>query len=127
MERSSQRSKIWIRINMQDALALLTFDWFLRRAIVGVAVGYFLRVFEHVMWSTKAPPEQNPHGNFGFAMMILPQSLVIGLTLGYVLLAVVAFFFKNATVVEISTYMLTGLMSFLATDLRDLLRRISRI
>ena len=57
---------------MEDTLALLTFDWFLRRAGVGIIVGYALRVFEHIVWATKATPEQNPLGNFRFSVMIFP-------------------------------------------------------
>jgi len=112
---------------MENALALLTYDWFYKHAAIGIAAGYFFRVFEHVIWSTKAPPEQNPLGNVRFSMMILPQSVVIGAAVGYIFLAIVALNFKNVTVVEISAYLLTGLMSFLATDIRELLRRISRI
>ena len=112
---------------MQDPLALLTFDWFITRAIVGLLVGYFLRVFEHVMWARKAPLEQNPLGNFGFSIMILPQCIVIGLALGYILVAVVAVYFKNPTVIEMGAYLLSGFTSFLAPDFRDLLRRISRV
>jgi len=112
---------------MKDALSMLTLDWFIWHAVIGVLAGYLLRVFEHVVWSQKSPPEQNPLGNLGFSMMILPQCAVAGLTLGYLLLAVVALYFRNPTVVDISAYLLTGFVSFFAVDFRDLLRRISRI
>ncbi len=56
--------------------------------------------------------------------MMLPQSVLFGLTLGYVLSALAALYLKNVTVVEIIVYLVTALMSFLAIDLRDLLRRI---
>jgi hypothetical protein len=112
---------------MKNALSLLTLDWLIPRVFMGVLAGYILRVLEHVIWASKAPPEQNPLGNFRFSMMILPQCIVVGLAIGYLLLALVALYFNNLTVVEISGYLLPGLMSFLAVDLRELLRRISRI
>lgn len=112
---------------MEDLLKLLTFEWYLTRASVGVGIGYFLRVFEHIIWSFKANPDQNPHGNRGFALLILPQSLVIGLSIGYVLVAIFGYSFKNVIIMDVSAYLLPGFMSFIASDFRDLIRRISRI
>ena len=112
---------------MKDALSLLTLSWLVPRVLTGVLIGYILRVIEHIIWASKAPPDQNPLGNFGFSLMILPQCLVVGLAVGYLLLALVAVYFKDLQVVAISAYLLPGLMSFFAVDLRDVLRRISRI
>jgi hypothetical protein len=72
---------------MNDSLSLLTFDWFIIRAIIGVSVGYFFRVLDHTLWARKAPLDQNPSGNLGFSLMILPQCFLMGLTFGYLLLA----------------------------------------
>ena len=108
---------------MQDYLSLLTFDWFLQRAAVGFIVGYILRIYEHAAWAKRDRPEENV---ISWALMMLPQSILIGMTLGYVLSALAALYFKNSTAVEITTYLGTALMSFLAVDLRDLLRRIRK-
>jgi len=112
---------------MKNALSLLTLDWLVPRVFIGVLFGYLLRVLEHVIWSSKSPPEHNPLGNFVFSLMIIPQCIVFGLAFGYLLLALVALYFNDLTVVEISACLLPALMSFLAVDLRELLRRISRI
>jgi len=116
-----------MELRMKDALSLLTLEWLVPRVFIGILAGYLLRVLEHVIWASKSPPEQNPLGNFVFSMMILPQCIVVGLAVGYLLLALVALYFNNLTVVGISAYLLPGLMAFFAVDLRDLLRRISRI
>lgn len=102
-----------------DALSSLTVDWLIPRVLVGVLGGYVLRVMEHIVWASKSPPEENPLGNFRFALMILPQSALVGLSLGCLLLALVAMFFRNLIIVEVSAYLLPALMSFLAVDLRE--------
>ncbi len=112
---------------MSNNLDLLTLEWFLPKALLGTLGGYILRVIEHVSWSMKATPEQNPLGNLGFSLMILPQSLLFGLALGYLLLVGMASKITNTNVLNICVYLLTALMAFIATDIRDLVRRISRI
>jgi hypothetical protein len=111
---------------MADGLNLLTADWFFIKGVTGVCVGYVLRVLEHIIWSRKVAREQNPFGICWFALMILPQSVLFGLALGYMLLAVMAYTLKNETVLANSAYLLTALMAFAAVDLRELVRRISR-
>jgi hypothetical protein len=59
--------------------------------------------------------------------MILPQSAVLGSALGYMTLAAFAFFFKSETVIDIAAYLITGFWAFYAHELRQLVRRISRI
>jgi hypothetical protein len=49
----------------------------------------------------------------------IPSQGYLRLAIGYLLLALVALYFKNLTVVEISAYLLPCLMSFLAVDIRD--------
>jgi|SRR5215831_1457694 len=112
---------------MSNNLDLLTLEWFLPKALIGTLAGYILRIIEHILWSIKAKPGENPLGNLAFSLMILPQSMLFGLTLGYLLLAVMAYKFTSVTVLSISAYLLTSLMAFVATDIRDLVRRISRI
>jgi hypothetical protein len=111
---------------MAEGFSLLTLGWFLKKALVGIAVGYSLRVIEHIIWSSKAPREQNPLGNLVFSLMILPQSAVFGAALGYLLLLAIASKVANTTVLAISAYLTTALMAFIADDLRGLVRRISR-
>jgi hypothetical protein len=94
---------------------------------LGVLGGYGLRIIEHLVWSIRAPKEQNPHGNVLFALMLLPQSLVFGYALGYLLLAVAAPVIQSSAALAVCSFCLPALMSFLACDLRELLRRITRM
>ena len=112
---------------MSDGLQWLTIDWFVPKGIVGLAAGYLLRVVEHVVWSRRAPPEQNPIGNFGFSLMIFPQSLLFGLFLGYVVLVGIALKIESETILRNCAYATSALLAFLAWDIRELLRRISRM
>jgi hypothetical protein len=108
-----------------DGLKLLTADWFLNKATVGVATGYSLRVVEHLLWVVKTR-DQSRSQAFLFALLILPQSIVFGVALGYVILVGIAYRVSNETVLSISAYSVSALMAFIATDLRELVRRISR-
>lgn len=111
---------------MNEGLTLLTQEWVLPRVGTGVLIGYALRAIEHFIW-WKSSKSSHELGNLGFCLMIIPQCITIGVAVGYLLLAVVALYFNNPTVVETSAYLLPALMSFLAVDVREMLRRISRI
>jgi hypothetical protein len=112
---------------MTNASSLITIDWLIPRVLIGISIGYLLRIIEHIIWASKSPAEQNPLGNFRFSLMILPQCFLFGAAIGCVLIAVLAMYIDNEIVIEIVAYVLPALMSFLAVDLRDLIRRISRI
>jgi hypothetical protein len=111
---------------MKDGLGFLTSESFFIKAAIGVCVGYMLRVLEHIVWSLKESRELNRRESFLYALMILPQSILFGLALGYVLLAAMAYMINNETVLAASAFFITALMAFLAVDIRDLIRRISR-
>lgn len=110
-----------------ELLTSIPYNWFLNSVGLGVMSGYCLRIIEHVVWSIRAPREKNPHGNLLFALMMLPQSLIFGFALGYLLIALVSPLIQNSTAIEICSYCLPALMAFLATDLREFLQRMTRI
>ena len=112
---------------MTNASSLITINWLIPRVLIGSSIGYLLRIIEHIIWASKSPAEQNPLGNFRFSLMILPQCFLFGLAIGCVLIAVVAMYIDNWIMIEITCYVIPALMSFLAVDLRELIRRISRI
>ena len=107
---------------MAEGLSFLTSELFLSKALIGACIGYGLRVFEHVVWSLKAPPEKNPLGNLVWAIMILPQSFLFGLALGYVLLVAMTLMSSQA-VLGANAYLITAFTAFLADDIRELIRR----
>jgi hypothetical protein len=72
--------------------------WFIWHALVGIAIGYGLRVFEHVVWS--GMQYEQTGSTFGFAMMIIPPSLVVGATLGYISLVLLAPVLKEGTAID---------------------------
>ena len=110
---------------MPDSFSLLTANWFLDGAAFGVAVGYALRIIEHFVWALKAR-DQTLRDVLLFALMVLPQSVLFGTALGYVIVVVVAYNVRNETVLGLSVYAVSAVLAFIAIDLRDLLRRISK-
>jgi len=95
-------------------------DWFIWRALVGIIVGYGLRVFEHTVWGWM---QEDPPSTFGFAVMIVPPTLVVGTTLGYVSVILLATVTKNGAALSFLAYLLSAFWAFLALDVRSLLRR----
>ena len=95
--------------------------WFIWHALIGVAIGYGLRVFEHLIWSVMQ--DQETGSVLGFAIMIIPVSVVIGMTLGYISLVFLVPIIKDATAISFSAYLLTAFWVFLSLDVRDFLRR----
>jgi hypothetical protein len=109
-----------------DVLSQLTMEWFWPRATVGVAAGYVLRTFEHIVWASSAASRQTRSDTLRFAAMVIPQCLLIGWVVGYLLTAILAYWLRSATVINVLGYAAPALMAFLAADVRELLRRISR-
>jgi hypothetical protein len=97
----------------------LTPDWFIKHAVVGISIGYLLRVFEHFVWA-KGQRDQN---TLRWAVMVFPLCLVMGMALGYVSLTLFAILVKNEVAIQFAAYLFTGLMTFLALDFREFLRR----
>ena len=113
---------------MQGSLQLLTFDCVIRRAFIGVAVGYTLRVIEHFLWSfVHTPARDSVRGAIAFTLTILPQSVLFGAALGYAALAAITWFTNSEAALGICAYLFPALASFLAVDLRELLRRMTRL
>ena len=111
---------------MNETLSAITIEWLVPRFLLGIFAGYSLRVLEHILWSLKAKPEENERGNLNFALVFLPQAIVVGVAVGFLLLAITALYLQNSTAMNICAVTLPALMAFFAGDLRELLRRISR-
>jgi hypothetical protein len=94
--------------------------WFIWPALAGITIGYGLRVFEHAVWSGM---QHEHHSTLGFAIMIIPPSLVVGATLGYISLVLLALVIKDSTALSFSAFLLSAFWAFLSLDLRDFLRR----
>jgi hypothetical protein len=104
-------------------MEIISPGWFIWHALVGIAIGYALRLFEHAVWRSM---QHEPTGSmFGFAMLIIPPLLVVGATLGYISVVLLAPAIKDGTAISFSAYLLTAFWAFLSLDVRDFLRRCS--
>jgi hypothetical protein len=106
---------------------LLTSEWLFWKATIGLAVGYFLRMLEHWAWERNTNNVSTFKNFLLFSIMVLAQSICIGLPLAYLLLLIIAKYMPNETVLTVSAYLFAACGSFLAVDLRELLRRITKI
>jgi hypothetical protein len=101
-------------------MEIISPGWFAWHALIGIAVGYALRLFEYLVWTAT---QDRGTGAIGFAIMIIPPSFVIGATLGYVSLILLTGVVKDATAISFSAYLLSAFWAFISLDVRDLLRR----
>lgn len=111
---------------MDDPLSLLTIGWYAWYGGISIAVAFVLRLFEHSVWwlSLESDNERKARDRPDkFIAIHFPQCLLFGAAFGYILVAVVALYFKNKTVVETSALLVPGAMAFLGGDLRDFIRR----
>ena len=106
---------------MTNLLDLLTFEWFLPKALIGLSVGFVLRVLEHYAWLKR---ENKNERLFFWSIVVLTQSICVGLPVAYVLLAFLIRSFPSIAFITVAAYMLPTLAVFIAVDLRQLLRRI---
>ncbi len=85
--------------------------WFMWHALIGIVVGYALRVFEHLVWTAT---QDQKAGAIGFAIMIIPPSFVIGATMGYVSLILLTPVVKDATAISFLAYVLSAFWAFMS-------------
>ena len=97
--------------------------WFIWHALVGITIGYALRLFEHAVW--RSMQHDSTGSMFGFAMLIIPPLLVVGATLGYMSVVLLAPVINDATAISFPAYLLSAFWAFLSLDVRDFLRRRS--
>jgi hypothetical protein len=102
-------------------MEIISPGWFIWPALAGIALGYGLRLFEYVVWSRMQ--YEDTGSTPGFAIMIIPPSLVVGATLGYISLVLLALVIKDGTTLSFSAFLLSAFWAFLSLDLRDFLRR----
>lgn len=103
-----------------DLLDLLTFYWFLPKALTGLTVGFLLRVIEHYSYYRRKGPVEKL---FLWSITVLAQSICIGIPLAYIILAVLIRSFPSETFITAAAYMLPVLTGFISVDLRELVRR----
>jgi hypothetical protein len=106
---------------------LLTVEWFLYKALVGIGIGFFCRMLEHWAWE-RNEKRISPHGDLLlFGIRVFTQSICVGLPLAYFLLIIIAAYVHSETVITISAYLSCALMSYIAVDVRELIRRITNV
>jgi len=94
--------------------------WFIWHALVGIAFGYALRLFEHAVW--RSMQHERTGSMFGFAMLIIPPLLVVGATLAYISVVLSALVIKDGAAISFSAYLLSAFWAFLWLDVRVFLR-----
>lgn len=108
---------------MPSVLEILTLDWFLPKALIGWSIGFILRIVEHLAYYKR----EGTLERFGqYVLWILvagTQSVSISIPLSYVLLAILAFNLQSPTFILNCAYLLPIAISFIAIDLRQMLRQ----
>jgi hypothetical protein len=102
-------------------MEIISPGWFIWHALVGIAIGYALRLFEHAVWRSM----QHEQTGSMFGLLIIPPLLVVGATLGYISVVLLAPVIKDGTAISFSAYLLSAFWVFLSLDVRDFLRRRS--
>jgi hypothetical protein len=102
-------------------MEIISPGWFIWHALIGVTVGFALRVFEHVVWS--GMQEEETISSFRWAIMMLPLCFVAGTTLAFISMLFLTSFIRDSTVVSFSAYLLSTFWAFMSPDVRNFLRR----
>jgi hypothetical protein len=106
-------------------LSSVTVGWILPRVVAGALIGYVLRVVEHFIWWRGVPEKQVPLGSIAkFNIAILPESILFGVVFGCLFLGIVGLYFGNSAFFALGAFSFPAMMSFLANDFRDLIRRM---
>jgi len=103
---------------MTNLLDLLTFEWFLPKALIGLSVGFVLRVLEHYAWLKRENRNER---------LFFWNSRSYSINLRWVASCLCFVSLPDSQLSEHRFYyccMLPTLAVFIAVDLRQLLRRI---
>jgi divalent metal cation (Fe/Co/Zn/Cd) transporter len=101
-------------------MEIISPGWFIWHALIGAGIGFGLRVFEHVVWSST---QEEPVPTFQWAIMFAPLCFVVGATLAYISLLFFAPVIRDGTAITFSAYLLSAFWAFLSLDVRNFLRR----
>jgi hypothetical protein len=104
-------------------MEMITPGWFISHILIGIVIGYALRVFEYVVWRGMQDEAVEP--GFGFAIMLIPPCLIVGATLSYISVVLLFPVIKDNTAISLTVlvYLLSAFWSFLSLDVRSFLRR----
>jgi hypothetical protein len=109
---------------VQNLYDLLSLEWFLPKAVFGLGLGFVFRVAEHFAYKRR---RKEPEKNFIlWSAVMLTQSVCVGLPLAYIGLGILISKFPSQTFITGAAYMLPVMTSFIAVDLRELVRRLYR-
>lgn len=104
---------------------ILTLNWFLPKALLGVTVGWAFSILEDYFYRLH---ERSGVGRqFVFwSLMILTQSIAIGIPTTYLVVLFIASHIKDGMALMVSTYLVSIMAGFVIIDIRDLIRRITK-
>ena len=109
---------------MKNLFDLLTFEWFLPKAFIGLTIGFLLRVIEYYSYHRRK--SGSVEKIFLWSMVVLTQAICVGIPLAYIILAILIHNFPSETFITGAAYMLPVMTGFIAVDLRELVRRYYR-
>ena len=109
---------------MTDILNSSFFEWLLPKALIGIMIGFFLRIFEHYAWLRHEGKDQKM---FFWSLVALMQSICVGGPLAYVIVGILAHNLPAAKdFITGAAYLVAIFTSFIAIDVRELVRRIKK-
>ncbi len=106
---------------------LLTPEWLIPKAIIGLIVGYMLRILEHYAWAKETSYEMSNKQFALFSFRLLAEAITVGLPIAYFILLLIAKNLPDQSIIEVSAYLLSVFWCFMAGEFRGLTRRISKI
>ncbi len=116
---------------------LLTLEWFLPRAGAGAALGFILRAVEHYAWNRQSwikpsglsgqATSKTPQDASFWAVIVLTQCCAVGIPFAYILLLILLKMTPSEEVARVLVWLLPVFTSFIVLDLRELLRRVTRV
>jgi len=116
---------------------LLTLQWFLPKAVVGIILGFAMRAVEHYAWNKQSwvkaggendRPSALPfHDALCWGTIVLTQCFAVGIPSAYILLLVLLRMAPSPAVAETLIWLVPIFMSYIAVDIRELLRRVTKV
>lgn len=108
---------------MNEILSAHFIEWFLPKALAGLAIGYALRIIEHYVWLKH---EGKSEEFFFWSLAVLMQSICLGGPLAYIIVGILVHKIPGKNFIIGAAYVVPVFTSFMAVDARELVRRIRR-
>ncbi len=112
---------------MNPFLDLITLEWFLPKALGGLAIGCLLRLIDYLAWAKQSGRSVGCSDITWEALQLIAVGLAVGIPGTFLSVVFIGNSTNSQTIMTVSTHLVSLAFGYLAISLRYLLDRIQKL